>query len=257
MVSWPSYKPLSLENGFILRQSTVNLISGVLVLVWSALQDYSEYGLSQWEKKITILLHLPHWLSHYPERFFLHTRHSSMCHHWGNTNFISTSEATMKCIDISIKWITKNEYTWWNQLIANQCLKLSQKSCSSSWLESQIINIKLKKVNKKFPVFLQSCWPWTGRPVGISNTVANEATLKNMAEYITCIMWRGLYNYVNILWATLLNCRDHSGYRLSQWETMLHCNVVPHWLSPYPELFLEPRNCMQAIMAHTLSLLFL
>ena len=23
--------------------------------------------------------------------------------------------------------------------------------------------------------------------------------------------------------------------RLSQWETTLHCNVVPHWLNPYPE----------------------
>ena len=29
--------------------------------------------------------------------------------------------------------------------------------------------------------------------------------------------------------------RAHSGYGLSQWETMLHCNVVSHWLSPYPE----------------------
>ena len=32
--------------------------------------------------------------------------------------------------------------------------------------------------------------------------------------------------------------RDHSRYRLSQWETMLQCNVVPHWLSPYAELSL-------------------
>ena len=29
--------------------------------------------------------------------------------------------------------------------------------------------------------------------------------------------------------------RDHSRYGLSQWETTLHCNVVSHWLSPYPE----------------------
>ena len=27
----------------------------------------------------------------------------------------------------------------------------------------------------------------------------------------------------------------HSNYELSQWETTLHCNVVSHWLSPYPE----------------------
>ena len=29
--------------------------------------------------------------------------------------------------------------------------------------------------------------------------------------------------------------RDHSEYELSQWETTLHCNVVSHWLSPFPE----------------------
>ena len=27
----------------------------------------------------------------------------------------------------------------------------------------------------------------------------------------------------------------YSGYRLSQWETTLQCNVVSQWLSPYPE----------------------
>ena len=26
--------------------------------------------------------------------------------------------------------------------------------------------------------------------------------------------------------------RDQSGYGLSQWETMLHCNIVSHWPSP-------------------------
>ena len=51
-----------------------------------------------------------------------------------------------------------------------QCLKLSQKSCRSSCLESQIINMKLKTINKKYPVLLQSCRPRTGGPVRISNT---------------------------------------------------------------------------------------
>ena len=37
--------------------------------------------------------------------------------------------------------------------------------------------------------------------------------------------------------------RDHSGYGLSQWETTLYCNVVSHWLSPYPEWSLGlPKN---------------
>ena len=29
--------------------------------------------------------------------------------------------------------------------------------------------------------------------------------------------------------------RAHSGYGFSQWETTLQCNVVYHWLSPYPD----------------------
>ena len=49
-----------------------------------------------------------------------------------------------------------------------QCLKLSQKSCRSSCLESQIINIRLRKNEKKFPVLLQSYRPRPGGPVGIS-----------------------------------------------------------------------------------------
>ena len=28
---------------------------------------------------------------------------------------------------------------------------------------------------------------------------------------------------------------DHSGHVLIQWETTLHCNVVSHWLNPYPK----------------------
>ena len=44
------------------------------------------------------------------------------------------------------------------------------KSCRSSCLEFQIINMKLKKNQQKFPVLLQSCRPQTGGPVGISNT---------------------------------------------------------------------------------------
>ena len=31
------------------------------------------------------------------------------------------------------------------------------------------------------------------------------------------------------------NFMNYSAYRLSQWETMLQCNVVSHWLCPYLE----------------------
>ena len=36
--------------------------------------------------------------------------------------------------------------------------------------------------------------------------------------------------------------RNHADYLLSQWETMLHCNVFSHWLSPYPEWPLQRGN---------------
>ena len=36
-----------------------------------------------------------------------------------------------------------------------------------------------------------------------------------------------------------VNLRDHSGYGLRQWEATLNCKVISHWLSPYPEWFLN------------------
>ena len=37
----------------------------------------------------------------------------------------------------------------------------------------------------------------------------------------------------------LLNIGDHSGDGLNQWKMMSHCNVVFHWLGPYPECSLN------------------
>ena len=33
----------------------------------------------------------------------------------------------------------------------------------------------------------------------------------------------------------LYNHRDHYGYGLIQWQMTLHCNIISHWLRPYPE----------------------
>ena len=38
---------------------------------------------------------------------------------------------------------------------------------------------------------------------------------------------------------------DHSENRLNQWETTLQCNVVSHWLSPYPEISNTPNLTSQ------------
>ena len=36
-----------------------------------------------------------------------------------------------------------------------------------------------------------------------------------------------------------MECREHSEFGRSQWETTLHCNVVSHWLCPYSEWSVE------------------
>ena len=57
-----------------------------------------------------------------------------------------------------IPYMNINLYLYWNRAclvpshhLQKQCSKLSQKSCQSSCLESQIINIKLRKIFKKVP----------------------------------------------------------------------------------------------------------
>ena len=48
-----------------------------------------------------------------------------------------------------------------------------------------------------------------------------------------------LWHYVHVLLYNSCDTTDHSGYGLSQWEIMLHCNVVSYWLSPYCEWSLD------------------
>ena len=43
--------------------------------------------------------------------------------------------------------------------------------------------------------------------------------------------WRYIVMSSLFGWAHTHN--DHSGCGLNQWEPMLHCNIVSHWLSPY------------------------
>ena len=45
--------------------------------------------------------------------------------------------------------------------------------------------------------------------------------------------------------------RDHSRHGLNQRETTLHCNVVSHWLSTYPELSLV---CSGAVLESEFSI---
>ena len=55
-----------------------------------------------------------------------------------------------------------------------------------------------------------------------------------------------------------LSYRDHCGYGLSPSETTLHCNVVSHWLSPYPQWSLSYSGVLllhdSAISKHDITL---
>ena len=51
-----------------------------------------------------------------------------------------------------------------------------------------------------------------------------------------------------ITYVISLTNRNKSGYGLSKWETTLQCNVVSHWLSPYPKCFLHgPLNWLVVV----------
>ena len=55
-----------------------------------------------------------------------------------------------------------------------------------------------------------------------------------------CTPWSYVLSYDTLHHSnTLLNAIDRSGYGFSQWETTLLWNVVIHWLSQYPECFLN------------------
>ena len=60
----------------------------------------------------------------------------------------------------------------------------------------------------------------------------------NIHVYSTCIKHacgHGFIWYILTYSSGRLHCRDHSGHGLSQWEMMLHCNVICHSISLYPE----------------------
>ena len=57
----------------------------------------------------------------------------------------------------------------------------------------------------------------------------------------TCVKWgpeRSLLTYIR---------GQGSVYELNQWKMMLQCNIISHWLSPYPEFSLYMTFCHQFI----------
>ena len=49
---------------------------------------------------------------------------------------------------------------------------------------------------------------------------------------------------------SLIGCPHIYECGLSQWKTTLHCNVLSHWLKPYPEWSLHRALCLwQAVLA--------
>ena len=64
--------------------------------------------------------------------------------------------------------------------------------------------------------------------------------LMKYRDYLNWILRRGIINQSVTTSRWVVNhSRDHFVYGLSQWETMLQCNIVSHWLSPYTR---SPQN---------------
>ena len=53
------------------------------------------------------------------------------------------------------------------------------------------------------------------------------------------------YDKTPFITVIVLSSRDQYTYGISQWETTLQCNVVSHWLSPYPNWSLS-NTCIMA-----------
>ena len=102
----------------------------------------------------------------------------------------------------------------------------------------------VSKRGPRSPVFsYQWCRMVTG-PQWDKLNCHNETRL--CKEMRLCIPWtilsaRKIITIAHFFLAGILGCfvmrnsRDHSGYRLSQWEMTLQCNIISHWLSPYPK----------------------
>ena len=92
--------------------------------------------------------------------------------------------------------------------------------------------------------------PW----VLVGNTVEQTADLSVIGDGMMALIWihsnihfvfrdvfAALYQHMSITKSTVMCVYyeglfgDHYGYRLSLWDTMLHCNVVSHWRNSHPE----------------------
>ena len=121
------------------------------------------------------------------------------------------------CIDNA--WYARNFLPGWN--ISTDILLLrDDRKCKY---------IKCKYI---FLCFLKEIQHKKGESWGSWSFIESMVTAIAKGRQLLCI-YQWSYDFFALAhWFAL---RDHSGYGLSQWETTLHCNIVSHWLSPYPE----------------------
>ena len=99
---------------------------------------------------------------------------------------------------------------------------------------------------------LWHCWPLnTGLQIGYRcvcrshgtcwcQTISRYSADCNVGDdFIKVTLAISDFTHVMTDQTTAVTCRDQSGHGLSQWEKTLRCNIVSHWLSPYPELSLH------------------
>ena len=127
----------------------------------------------------------------------------------------------------------------WKSLSGNriQFGKEKKQSIAYHWNKMNQSNLILKFGCKMSPDvhYYTEISQLTGFPdMGIKGHQGFVCDLLKVKKLCGTIVFFAWCYHVRCWYAEMVS-RDHSGYGLSQWETLLQCNIISHWLSPYPK----------------------
>ena len=131
--------------------------------------------------------------------------------------------------------------------------KNKKKQVSSNLLFELLTNLKI--IIMGFRAWADGALTWALHTDTIIHWIKIKQALLlscNMYGLFLRILYCRSFHYLQYL---MYLCRDHSGYGFSQGETTLQCNVVPHWLSPYPEwslFMMSDIQTLQGFEGHTI-----
>ena len=69
----------------------------------------------------------------------------------------------------------------------------------------------------------------------VVNIPQNTHNIKHPIDHTLGRAWGVVCKFKSMFYNQSYWCRGHFAYGFNRWETTLPCNVVSHWLRPYPE----------------------